>query len=99
MSMKIVVDHKLGKETAKNRIKNLLADLKVEHGDKIQQVEEQWNDSGANYSFRIMGMSVKGTIDVEASIVQITGNLPLAAYPFKNMIEHTIRNKTLELLS
>lgn len=96
--MKIVVDHTLEKNDAKERIKNLLTNLKNEHGDKISNVEEKWNDSSADFGFKIMGMQVKGKLEIGEKNVKVNGNLPLAALPFKGLVERTIKEKAQELL-
>lgn len=90
--------HSLGKEAAMTRIKSLLSKMKADHGDMINDLEEVWNHDGSVFSFRIMGMKVKGNFKVAADHVIIQGDLPLAALPFKKTIEDRIREEAARLL-
>lgn len=50
--MSVEVPHKLGKEKALARIKNLLIDLKAQYGDQIQDLKEEWSGTIGAFSFR-----------------------------------------------
>jgi hypothetical protein len=90
--------HSLGKEAAMMKIKSLLSKLKSDHNDMVNDLEEEWNPDGSVFSFRIMGMKVKGSFKVAADYIVIQGDLPLAALPFKKTIEDRIREEAVQLL-
>ena len=96
--MNMVVPHNLGKEEALVRIKKLLGELKTQYGDQIQNLQESWSGDEGMFSFSAMGFSVSGKLVVGPSRVELTGNLPFAALPFKGRIERTIRERAVELL-
>ncbi|MGE5401858.1 MAG: polyhydroxyalkanoic acid system family protein [Ignavibacteriales bacterium] len=97
--MKISVPHNLGEGEAASRVRNLVSQLKNQYGSQITDMKETWNGNKGNFSFRAMGINVDGEIFVEPSQVNLEGNLPMAALPFKGTIESTIRNKLESLLS
>ena len=97
-SVKVSINHKLEKDVAKEKIKNLLINLKEEFKDKISNVTETWNEYISDFSFKVMGMPIKGNLIVENSFVKLDGKIPFAAVPFKKMIETTIKNEAEKLL-
>lgn len=97
--MKISVPHKLNQEDAKSRVMNLIGSLKGQFGSQVSNVQENWNGNNGNFSFSAMGMSVKGLISVGSNEVNLEGDLPIAALPFKGTIENTIKDKLSAMLS
>jgi len=93
------VPHQLGQEAAKNRIAGLMADSRGRFAGQVSQVAESWNGYVDAFSFRAMGFSVNGKLDVQAAHVLIELNLPLAAYPLKGRIENEILTHARELLA
>ena len=97
-NIKITIEHQLEKNDAKEKIKNLLTNLKEEFKDKISNVTETWNDYNSNFSFKVMGMPIKGDLFVENALVKLDSKIPFAAVPFKKTIESTIRKEAEKLL-
>ena len=97
--LNMAVSHSLTQNEAGKRVKNLLTDLKTEFGENIKHLYEKWDGNVCNFSFSVMSFPVSGTLTVEISQVRLFGNLPLAALPFKGMIESTIRDHTKILLA
>ncbi len=97
--MKISVPHSLGVNQATNRIKGLIGRLKSENGDKISDIQEAWDDNTAHFSFRIMGLFIQGDLFVEPSRILLEGKYPIAALPFKSMVERDIKDNAQTLLS
>jgi hypothetical protein len=93
------VPHNLGQEEAKRRISGLLADSRARFADKISEPTESWNGYIDQYSFKAMGFSVSGTLDVQPSQVHVEMNIPFAAYPMKGRIESEIVAHARELLA
>jgi len=95
----IVVPHQLAESEALERIKGLLGQLKQEHSGSFTDLEEQWTDTGGRFSMKAMGMAVSGGLSVAPGQVQMKGNLPLAATPFKGRIEQIVRDRMERLLT
>jgi hypothetical protein len=92
------VSHRLSQDEALERIKGLLGQVKQQFADKVSDLRESWNGSNGEFSFKAMGLAVSGTLVVRGAEVELNGNLPLAAYPFKGKIESTIRERATALL-
>jgi len=98
-SMTIVVPHQLTQEEAMRRIQNLLAEVKRDYGDRVSDLKETWSGNSGEFSFKAMGFSLSGRMDVTPGEVVMKGNYPLAAAPFKGKIESMIRDRAEQLLA
>jgi hypothetical protein len=94
----INVPHQLGKDMALTRIKDILVQAKAQYGDKISDLQEDWTDEGGSFSFKAMGFKISGSMTVTDSNVEILGDYPFAALPFKGTIESTLRERAERLL-
>jgi len=93
------VPHVLGQEEAKRRVVNLLAELRAKFGDHASDVTETWNGYVNGVSFRALGFSIAGTLEVQPAQLLIDIHLPLAAWPFKGRVESEILSRARELLA
>jgi hypothetical protein len=98
-TLDVSVPHNLSQDEAMRRIKQLLTEMKAEHGDKIGDLKEEWDGTSGKFSFSAMGFALAGTLAVTPTHVRIAGALPLAASFFKNRIETTIRERAATLLA
>ena len=89
--MNIKIDHNLATEKALACSKTLLEKLREEQSDKISNVVQLWNGNVSNFSFRVSGFKIEGTLTVTEKNIIINGKLPLAAMLFKGIIEETIK--------
>src|SRR3989344_1548211 len=94
----ISVSHKLPQQEAILRIRGLLSDLKEEFSGQISGLRETWNHDTCTFSFSTMGFHVSGTLTVTKKNIRLTGRLPLAAMPFRGMIEKAIKERATQLL-
>lgn len=97
--LKLSIPHKLSAEEALARIKNLLNDLKNDHQDMVEQVNEDWNGNAGRFSFSVKGFSLSGSIAVSDSAVDIDAKLPFAVSLFKGKISQVITDKAKQLLA
>ncbi|MEO8583834.1 MAG: polyhydroxyalkanoic acid system family protein [Flavitalea sp.] len=98
-SMDIKIPHQLSKEEALKRIQGLLAATKKDYGDKISDLQENWEGDTGNFSFRAMGFNVSGELQVTDENVEFKGKVPIALSMFKGKIEELIKEKASGLLS
>ncbi len=98
-SVKVQVDHTLDRADAKERIKKLFDKLKDDFQDKISEVNETWNENHSDFSFKIMGLLMKGRLSVNDTDVRLDGQIPFTALPFKKLIENTIKQEAVKLLT
>ena len=97
-SIQVTVHHKLTEHEAMSRIKNLVTNLKQEHGNKVSNIEEEWHARSGKFSFTFQGISLSGSVNLHPAIVEIHGKLPLALTLFRGKIKEVIRVKAHELL-
>jgi hypothetical protein len=93
------VPHRLGQDEAKNRVARLIAETRVQFGDKISNVQEMWNGNIDTFRFNAMGFDIDGRLDVQPAEVRIEINFPWAALPFKGQMEKQILKHAGDLLA
>jgi hypothetical protein len=92
------VPHSLGQDEALTRIRNRIATIRAEYGERASDVQEQWTGNVGTFRATAMGFSVAGTVTVSPTDVSLSADLPFAAAFFKDKIEATIRDRAAELL-
>ncbi len=97
--LSIDIPHRLPQEEALQRIKNLLAETKRDHGDQVADLTENWEGNTGTFSFRLKGFDIAGTLTVTTSEVQLRGQIPFALSLFKGKITSMITGKANELLA
>ena len=98
-SLNMTIPFSIPQEEALRRIKNLLTETKKEHGDKIENLKEQWNGNVGTFSFTAKGYDISGTMAVEESQIELNGKIPFAVSLFKGAITRAIHEKAAELLA
>lgn len=94
----MAISHSLTQDEAVNRLKRLLHDVKTQFSDQISGFTEEWDCNTGKVNFSAMGFPLSGMLTVKASQVEISGELPLVAIPFKGQLESMIKNRTETLL-
>lgn len=93
------VPHSLSLEEATARLKKKFADVRAEHHDRVSHFRDEWVDHTFSFAFQAMGMTVDGTVAVEAGRIKLDARLPLAVALFKSAIEQRIRQEVGEMLA
>lgn len=91
--LNVTIDHNLEQYEALKRIKTLLNTMKTQFSDKISNLHEEWDGNTGKFSFSAAKLNVSGMLTVNPSQVELAGNIPLAALPFKGKIESTIKER------
>jgi len=96
---KVEVGHQLGQEAAVGKVKTLLDRMKSHYEGQIKDMEQTWTeDDVMEFSFKTVGVKIKGNMDVQPDKVFVTGDLPFAAMLFKGRIESSIRDELAKCL-
>lgn len=98
-NLAIWVPHRLPQDEALNRIKQFIAQAKVQYSDRISDLQENWNGYVGVFSIAGSGVSASGTIIVNAGDVTVQSTLPLVAMMFKGKIESTVRDVLSRVLA
>ena len=97
---KVEVPHNLGQEEAANRVKSLLDHLRDRFEGQIKDMEQYWSeDDVMKFSFKTVGVNIKGEMDIQPNSVVVHGDLPFAAMLFKGRIESSIREELQKCLA
>lgn len=97
-SIHLQIPHQLPKEEALVRIRTLLQNVKHKFGDKVTDVQEEWDGDSGSFSFSIMGFDVSGKLNVSNSQVGLDGKIPVAASLFKSKIKSVIMEEAQKVL-
>jgi hypothetical protein len=95
----VTVRHRLSRDEATTRIKNLLQDVKNQYANDIDDVREEWEPYALRFSFKARGHAISGVITVGWFQVKLAGEIPQEAVPLQRTIEKVIREQGLMLLS
>jgi len=97
--MSVSVPHQLGQAEALSRIQTMIGGLKRQYGDQISDLQEQWTGPTGEFSLKAMGFHVSGRLHVSETAVEMDGDLPLMAAPFRGQIEQMVRQEAERLLA
>ena len=88
----ISVPHEHGRSAAIEKLKCFSEKMRDNMPDGVSSVEETWGDDG-RLSFKVQGMGIEiaGILEPNESDVQLTGQLPFAALPFRGLIESQLK--------
>jgi Putative polyhydroxyalkanoic acid system protein (PHA_gran_rgn) len=95
----MTVRHRLSRDEATKRIKNLLQDVKDQYAADIGAIKEEWGTYSVRCSFKARGHDISGVITVGWFQVKLEGELLQAAMPLRRNIERIIREQAQVLLS
>jgi hypothetical protein len=95
----MTVPHALGQQEALERLQERFHAAIQSYGDRVQGLEQQWNDNALTYRFQAFGVSVNGSARVEPSEVTVVMEMPLMASMFKGTIEKQLREELGRILA
>ncbi len=98
-SFKAEVSHQLGQAAATERLKGFADKIRERYKDQVSNMQESWGDNSLEFSFKTLGLSIKGKINIEDTVVKLNGTLPFAALPFRGKIENSIKDELAKALS
>ncbi len=88
--MDILVNHSLGIDEAKKRIKNLADELKKDYGNQIKDYTENWDGNKVNVAFKAMGLKLSGILEIFDNKVTMNGKVPLMAKMYEGEIKRKL---------
>ena len=92
----VEVPHKLDPQEVIDKAKPVLE--KTIEDFEGHDLDMQWTDNRADFSFKSLAFTIKGNIVVEADKMTVTIELPFAAMMFKGKIEEGIRSELTRML-
>ena len=93
------VDHSMGRQPAIEKLQSFSEELKVQYSREVTEVTETWNEDGTlDFSIKAMGVTITGIMNPSDDQVNVDGQLPFAALPFRGMIQNQIETELRRLL-
>lgn len=98
--MHIQVPHKFGQQTAVERVKQALEQVKVNPQVKGQLVieKEEWEENKLTFAFTGQGQHITGTLVVDEKEFIVDAKLPLMLRMFESRIEKMIGEQVKQML-
>lgn len=90
-SFQTEVRHELGKEAAKERLKQFVDHLRTRYKEQVSDVQGEWHDDLLDFRLTTYGIQINGKMVVFEDRVQVDGEVPFAAVMFKGKISDSIR--------
>ena len=99
-TLNITVPHQLPQAEATERLKQKRTEIKDQHTYTVSDLKETWTSPDSlDFSFKILGFSLTGTVESQESSVHISVVLPIAATIMKGTIESQVRRELEQVLS
>lgn len=99
-SFKVTVPHEHPPQAIAQKLRGFAEQVRAENAQQVTQVVEIWDEHGnLDFSFKAFGFSISGRMEHIAQAVQVQGNLPLAAWPFRSMVEQKIVETIQKIIS
>jgi|SRR5579872_1645597 len=95
----MTIPHALGLEEAKRRISDFVARKKERTDSRFTDLEQSNNGQIESFKFRAMGFSVGGWFKIQPAELLVEISFPLAALPFKGLVEKEIRSQAEAILA
>ena len=96
----VAVEHGLKRETAIDRLKKFSDKVRQDSPVELTELQEDWDAEGnLKFAFAAMGMKISGQMETSDSTVQVAGQIPFAAIPFRGQLEKQLSEKIREALA
>ena len=98
-TLNVTVTHSLEQAEATERLKKKHIEIKEQNTYTVSDIKETWiTPHSLEFSFKILGFSLTGTVESLETSVRIIVSLPAAALLMKGTIESQVRRELEQLL-
>jgi hypothetical protein len=87
------IPHSLTPEEAKSRLERFTESLQAKFQDKVNDLDQSWNDNTLAFGFKTFGIKIAGAITAMENKLDVVGDLPFAAMMYKGKIESEMREQ------
>src|SRR5262245_9134818 len=98
-NMTLSIPHQLTRAEARQRVEQLVTQLKHQHGNLLGRAEETWTGDTLSFRAAPMGMSVSGQLFVEDQAVRVEVALPWALAMLAGNMRQSIEQEGRKLLA
>ena len=99
-TLNVSVSHQLSQAEVTERLKKKRTEIQEQNTYTVSDLKETWTTPNSlDFSFKILGFSLTGTVESLESSVRIVVDLPAAALLMKGTIESQVRRELEQVLS
>jgi hypothetical protein len=95
--MRLSFEHHSTKELVRGRIEEAIGKALDIGGGQISQVQYTWTGDKLDFSFAVMGKTIKGTTDVTDTEIIVDAGMPLMFKPFESKVKSRILGTLTEM--
>jgi hypothetical protein len=94
----VTISHKLGRDGAKRRIDDSLAQIRAEVAPYVKTLDYTWQDYSLDFRVVALMQTITGRIEVNEDFVRIDLELPRLLHVIARTIQGQIQNRAAALL-
>jgi Putative polyhydroxyalkanoic acid system protein (PHA_gran_rgn) len=94
----VTISHKLGRDGAKRRIDDSLAQIRAEVAPYVKTLDYSWHDYTLDFRVVALMQTITGRIEVYEDFVRIDLELPRLLHVIARTIQGQIQNRAAALL-
>jgi hypothetical protein len=94
----VTISHKLGRDGAKRRIDDSLAQIRAEVAPYVKTLDYTWQDYSLDFRVVALMQTITGRIEVYEDFVRIDLELPRLLHVIARTIQGQIQNRAAALL-
>jgi hypothetical protein len=94
----VTISHKLGRDGAKRRIDDSLAQIRAEVAPYVKTLDYTWHDYTLDFRVVALMQTITGRIEVYEDFVRIDLELPRLLHVIASTIQGQIQNRAAALL-
>ena len=98
-TISMTIPHRLTQDEVRSRIEKGITDAQRDHAGKFSKLEHNWKDNHLDFDVGVLGQSVSGAADVNASDVVVHIKLPWMLAAFADKIKPQLRAQADKLLA
>ncbi len=98
-TISLTIPHRLSQAEVRSRIEKGIADAQREHAGKFSKLDHTWKENHLDFAIGILGQSINGTVDVNASDIVVHVQLPWLLASFADKIRPQIKSQADRLLT
>ena len=98
-TISLTIPHKLTQAEVRSRIEKGIADAQREHAGKFSKLDHSWKENHLDFAVGILGQSINGAVDVNASDIVVHVDLPWLLASFAEKIRPQIETQAHKMLA
>jgi putative polyhydroxyalkanoate system protein len=95
----VEVPHQLGREEARQRLEHFVRKATEMYKDQVSDLKGEWSGDTLNFAITTYGFKISGALEVQDTLVRLSGTLPFVAMAFRGKIEKSFASELQRALN